>query len=160
MILVETLNYVVPNQSFRKRSGLMTIKPSTCIANNVSPDIDKIPEDRTRRIYRVYHQISPRIFPVYKNEQWYHQTKWRRNGLQRWIWDTTEMVKMIMMSSGIATIYYPYSYNWERRDDPTSKSYYNKDVGQHAIFLQAISGLTAKRGSQQRQCFSLWEAAF
>ena len=42
--------------------------------------------------------------------------------------------------------YYPYGYNWERRDDPNSKSYYNKDRWATRNILASNIGLTAKRG--------------
>ncbi len=42
--------------------------------------------------------------------------------------------------------YYPYGYNWERRDDPASKSYYNKDRWATRNILASNIGLTAKRG--------------
>ena len=41
--------------------------------------------------------------------------------------------------------YYPYGYNWERRDDPSSKSYYNKDRWATRNILASNLGLTAKR---------------
>ncbi|MFN8244428.1 MAG: MG2 domain-containing protein [Ferruginibacter sp.] len=43
--------------------------------------------------------------------------------------------------------YYPYGYNWERRDDPTSRSYYNKDRWATRNILASNIGLTAKRGN-------------
>ncbi len=43
--------------------------------------------------------------------------------------------------------YYPYGYNWERRDDPSSKSYYNKDRWETRNILASNIGLTAKRGN-------------
>ena len=43
--------------------------------------------------------------------------------------------------------YYPYGYNWERRDDPTSKSYYNKDRWATRNVLASNIGITAKRGN-------------
>ncbi|MFT3679020.1 MAG: MG2 domain-containing protein [Ferruginibacter sp.] len=46
--------------------------------------------------------------------------------------------------------YYPYGYNWERRDDPTSKSYYNKDRWATRNILASNIGLTAKRSNDNR----------
>ncbi len=46
--------------------------------------------------------------------------------------------------------YYPYGYNWERRDDPASKSYYNKDRWATRNILASNIGLTAKRGNDNR----------
>ncbi len=46
--------------------------------------------------------------------------------------------------------YYPYGYNWERRDDPNSKSYYNKDRWATRNILASNIGLTAKRGNDNR----------
>ncbi len=46
--------------------------------------------------------------------------------------------------------YYPYGYNWERRNDPASKSYYNKDKWATRNILASNIGLTAKRGSSNR----------
>ncbi len=43
--------------------------------------------------------------------------------------------------------YYPYGYNWERRDDPNSKSYYNKDRWATRNILASNIGLTAKSGN-------------
>ena len=43
--------------------------------------------------------------------------------------------------------YYPYGYNWRRKDDPNSKSYYNKDRWATRNILASNIGLTAKRGS-------------
>ena len=43
--------------------------------------------------------------------------------------------------------YYPYGYNWERKDDPMSKSYYNKDRWASRNILASNIGLTAKRGN-------------
>ena len=43
--------------------------------------------------------------------------------------------------------YYPFGYNWERRDDPGSKSYYNKDRWASRNILASNIGLTAKRGN-------------
>ena len=43
--------------------------------------------------------------------------------------------------------YYPYGYNWEKRDDPDSRSYYNKDRWATRNILASNIGLTAKRGN-------------
>ncbi len=43
--------------------------------------------------------------------------------------------------------YYPYGYNWDRRDDPNSRSYYNKDRWATRNILASNIGLTAKRGN-------------
>ncbi|MBC7422686.1 MAG: hypothetical protein H7334_04430 [Ferruginibacter sp.] len=43
--------------------------------------------------------------------------------------------------------YYPYGYNWDRKDDPNSRSYYNKDRWATRNILASNIGLTAKRGS-------------
>lgn len=43
--------------------------------------------------------------------------------------------------------YYPFGYSWNRRDDPTSKSYYNKDRWATRNILASNIGLTAKRGN-------------
>jgi uncharacterized protein YfaS (alpha-2-macroglobulin family) len=43
--------------------------------------------------------------------------------------------------------YYPFGYNWEHRDDPASKSYYNKDRWATRNILASNIGLTAKRGN-------------
>lgn len=46
--------------------------------------------------------------------------------------------------------YYPYGYNWSRRDDPRSRSYYNKDRWATRNILASNIGLTAKRGADNR----------
>ncbi len=43
--------------------------------------------------------------------------------------------------------YYPFGYSWQRRDDPTSRSYYNKDRWATRNILASNIGLTAKRGN-------------
>ncbi len=43
--------------------------------------------------------------------------------------------------------YYPYGYNWDERDNPCGKSYYNKDRWATRNILASNIGLTAKRGS-------------
>ena len=43
--------------------------------------------------------------------------------------------------------FYPNGYNWERKDDPTSKSYYNKDRWATRNILASNIGLTSKRGN-------------
>jgi uncharacterized protein YfaS (alpha-2-macroglobulin family) len=43
--------------------------------------------------------------------------------------------------------YYPYGYNWEQRDNPCSKAYYNKERFASRNILATNIGLTAKRGS-------------
>jgi alpha-2-macroglobulin len=43
--------------------------------------------------------------------------------------------------------YYPRGYSWERRDDPTSPSYFNKDRWASRNILASNIGLTAKRGN-------------
>ncbi len=43
--------------------------------------------------------------------------------------------------------WYPYGYNWRQRDDPNSRSYYNKDRWASRNILASNIGLTAKRGS-------------
>ncbi|MBK7559813.1 MAG: hypothetical protein IPI54_16985 [Chitinophagaceae bacterium] len=43
--------------------------------------------------------------------------------------------------------YYPFGYSWSRRDDPGSKSYYNKDRWATRNILASNIGLTAKRGN-------------
>lgn len=42
--------------------------------------------------------------------------------------------------------YFPYGYNWRRKDDPTSKSYYNKDRWAIKNIMASNLGITAKRG--------------
>jgi uncharacterized protein YfaS (alpha-2-macroglobulin family) len=51
--------------------------------------------------------------------------------------------------------YYPYGYNWERRDDPTSKSYYNKDRWATRNILASNIGITAKRGNNNSMVVAL-----
>ncbi|MEO6720012.1 MAG: MG2 domain-containing protein [Ferruginibacter sp.] len=46
--------------------------------------------------------------------------------------------------------YYPYGYNWDRREDPASGSYYNKDRWATRNILASNIGLTAKRGNDNK----------
>lgn len=43
--------------------------------------------------------------------------------------------------------YYPYGYNWEKRDNPCAKSYYNKDRWATRNIIASNIGLTAKSGN-------------
>jgi len=43
--------------------------------------------------------------------------------------------------------YYPYGYNWEQRENPCSKSYFNKEHFASRNILSTNIGLTAKRGT-------------
>jgi uncharacterized protein YfaS (alpha-2-macroglobulin family) len=43
--------------------------------------------------------------------------------------------------------YYPYGYNWEQRDNPCSRSYYNKERFASRNILASNIGLTAKRSN-------------
>ena len=43
--------------------------------------------------------------------------------------------------------YYPYSYNWKQKDNPCSRSYYNKDRWASRNIIASNIGLTAKRGN-------------
>lgn len=42
--------------------------------------------------------------------------------------------------------YYPYGFNWNKRNNPCSKSYYNKDRWATRNIIASNIGLTAKRG--------------
>lgn len=43
--------------------------------------------------------------------------------------------------------WYPYGYNWEQKDDPCSKAYYNKERFESRNIISSNIGLTAKRGT-------------
>ncbi len=43
--------------------------------------------------------------------------------------------------------FYPYGYNWQQKDNPCKKSYYNKDRWATRNIIASNIGLTAKRGS-------------
>ena len=43
--------------------------------------------------------------------------------------------------------YYPYGYNWKQRDNPCSRSYYNKDRWATRNIIASNIGLTTKRGT-------------
>lgn len=51
--------------------------------------------------------------------------------------------------------YYPYGYNWSRRDDPTSRSYYNKERWATRNILASNIGITAKRGNKNNLVVAL-----
>ncbi len=51
--------------------------------------------------------------------------------------------------------YYPYGYNWERRNDPASKSYYNKDKWATRNILASNIGITAKKGNNNNLIVAL-----
>ncbi len=43
--------------------------------------------------------------------------------------------------------FYPYGYNWEQKDNPCARSFYNKDRWASRNILASNIGLTAKRGN-------------
>ena len=43
--------------------------------------------------------------------------------------------------------WYPYGYDWDKRDNPCSRAYYNKERFAYRNILASNIGLTAKRGS-------------
>ena len=43
--------------------------------------------------------------------------------------------------------YYPYGYNWDKKDDPSSRSYFNKDRWATRNIIASNIGLSAKRGN-------------
>jgi alpha-2-macroglobulin len=43
--------------------------------------------------------------------------------------------------------FYPYGYNWDKRDNPCFKSYYNKDRWESRNIIASNIGLTAKKGN-------------
>ena len=43
--------------------------------------------------------------------------------------------------------FYPYGYNWQQKDNPCKKSYYNKDRWATRNIIASNIGLTAKRGA-------------
>jgi alpha-2-macroglobulin len=43
--------------------------------------------------------------------------------------------------------WYPYGYNWEQKDDPCSKAYYNRERFESRNIISSNIGLTAKRGT-------------
>ncbi len=51
--------------------------------------------------------------------------------------------------------YYPYGYNWERRDDPESSSYYNRDRWATRNILASNIGITVKRGNSNNLAVAL-----
>lgn len=46
--------------------------------------------------------------------------------------------------------YYPYGYNWEQRDNPCSRSYFNKERFASRNILASNIGLTAKRSNNNQ----------
>jgi len=114
-----------------------------------SLDIDKFLKTEQGAIYRVTIGFRPN-YSLYQSidtaknkteeadEEGYDEgySDYNRNGVDEddAFWDRYDT-------------YYPYGYNWERRDDPASKSYYNKDRWATRNILASNIGLTAKRGN-------------
>jgi len=46
--------------------------------------------------------------------------------------------------------YYPFGYNWEKRNDPCSKSFYNREKFAFRNILASNIGLTAKKGNENQ----------
>ena len=110
-----------------------------------SLDIDKFLKTEQGAIYRVTIGFRPE-YSLYqvadtsknKDEEGYDEgyNEYNQNGVDEddAFWERYDQ-------------YYPYGYNWERRDDPNSKSYYNKDRWATRNILASNIGLTAKRGN-------------
>ncbi len=111
-----------------------------------SLDIDKYLKTEQGAIYKVTIGFRPEysLYPATdttataddEEEQDDYYTDYERSGVDEddAFWDRYDT-------------YYPFGYSWSRRDDPASKSYYNKDRWATRNILASNIGLTAKRGN-------------
>ena len=115
---------------------------------NFSLDIDKFLKTEPGAIYRVTIGFRP-DYSLYtchadssskKNSEEDNFENDYENDPQNTVDDDDEFWKRY-------DSYYPYGYNWQQRDNPCSKSYYNKDRWATRNIIASNIGLTAKRGT-------------
>ena len=113
-----------------------------------SLDIDKFLKTEPGAIYRVTIGFRP-DYSLYtchadsssnKNDEEENYDEYDDNDQQNTADDDDEFWKRY-------NSYYPYGYNWEKRENPCSKSYYNKDRWATRNIIASNIGLTAKRGT-------------
>ncbi|KAA9041506.1 hypothetical protein FW778_05660 [Ginsengibacter hankyongi] len=116
---------------------------------NFSLDIDKFLKTEPGAIYRVTIGFRP-DYSLYTchadssankdDEDEDNYNDYYDNDQQNTVDDNDEFWKRY-------NSYYPYGYNWKQRDNPCSKSYYNKDRWATRNIIASNIGLTAKRGA-------------
>ncbi|HEY5406285.1 MAG TPA: MG2 domain-containing protein [Ginsengibacter sp.] len=114
-----------------------------------SLDIDKFLKTEPGAIYRVTIGFRP-DYSLYtchhadsstnKDDEEGDYNDYEDDGQQNTVDDNDEFWKRY-------NSYYPYGYNWQQRDNPCSKSYYNKDRWATRNIIASNIGLTAKRGT-------------
>ncbi|NNV54173.1 Ig-like domain-containing alpha-2-macroglobulin family protein [Limnovirga soli] len=110
--------------------------------NRFSLDIDKYIKAEPGAIYRVFIGFRPQ-YSLYtcdemkKDEDSYYYDYEDENDR---VDDDADFWKRY-------DDYYPYSYNWEERDNPCHYAYYNKERFAGRNILATNMGLTAKRGN-------------
>lgn len=121
--------------------------------NRFSLDIDHFLKAEPGAIYRVTIGFRPE-YSVYPKTEFANQTSSDEDEYEE---DSDE--EYGYSSSGKDddnafwnryNTYYPYGYNWQRRNDPSSRSYYNKDRWATRNIIASNLGLTVKRGSSNQ----------
>ncbi|BAV04218.1 hypothetical protein FLA_0197 [Filimonas lacunae] len=118
--------------------------------NRFSLDIDKYIRTEPGAIYRVFIGFKPE-YSLYtctevksadseggeEEEDYYYERDASGHDDDDAFWRTYDT-------------YYPYGYNWEQRDNPCSRSYYNKNRFASRNILASNLGLTAKRSNNNQ----------
>ena len=114
--------------------------------NRFSLDIDKYLRTEPGAIYRVHIGFRPE-YSLYtctavtdEEEEEEEEGGWYKETTNGTIDDDEEFWNRY-------DNYYPYGYNWSQRDNPCSKSYFNKERFASRNIIATNIGLTAKRGT-------------
>jgi uncharacterized protein YfaS (alpha-2-macroglobulin family) len=117
--------------------------------NRFSLDIDKYMRTEPGAIYRVHIGFRPE-YSLYtctksvdkneENENGRYYDEYGEGETQNGVDEDDEFWSRY-------DTYYPYGYNWEQRDNPCSKSYFNKERFASRNIIATNIGLTAKKGT-------------
>jgi alpha-2-macroglobulin len=118
--------------------------------NRFSLDIDKYIRTEPGAIYRVNIGFRPE-YSLYtcvttdssKEEEEEYYNEWGDEGSDNGVDEDDEFWNRY-------DNYYPYGYNWDQKDNPCSRSYFNKEHFDSRNIIATNIGLTAKRGSNNQ----------
>lgn len=116
--------------------------------NRFSLDLDKYIKTEPGAIYRVFIGFRPE-YSIYTCQEGMKENKKDED-------DESDYYEYSSEANGVDDdeafwrsydTYYPYGYNWEQRDNPCNRAYFNKERFAYRNIIASNIGLTAKRGS-------------
>ena len=114
--------------------------------NRFSLDIDKYIRTEPGAIYRVFIGFKPE-YSVYTCQQVAATDANSDSDEDEYYYDDDSNTDEDDAFWRRYDTYYPYGYNWEQRDNPCSRSYFNKERFASRNILASNIGLTAKRSN-------------